>query len=565
MRLEIENVMGVKSAQVNLEPGTVVEVVGPNAAGKSSVAVSAQAVLAQEINPLGAPAAQRKTVYVKDGADRSSVVLADGDSSVTWIPGAGSITAPAFAPHSRPEAVGLIDYSSRIGVKERAAQMQAVLLPPPEEVVDGMRKALADYLDAEDLNGVLKVIGDRGWEAAAEIYSERARRAKSEWREVAGRNWGMKVAADWIPEGWLADYDNMTVPVADEKVVMARDALNALHHERGVSEAEAQQAENAKSSIPGLEDKLKATRDQLQPLVADESSIPLEAQRLKVGALERELSDAKKVLACPHCGGVVKLIEGALVADEGVSSALITAKLKKEKAHLDKLGETADALHLKIRALGKERDETWATLQQAEAAAKAGGMGLQTESNAVALAEAEAEVEEAKEVVRLVQAYHTATALHRTILRYTECAKAIGPQGIRSQLIARGIARLNAGLSVISEVAGWPEILADTSGHVTWNGRPSVLCSESERWRVQAAMQLSIAAISGSKAVVLDRADLLDANGRTALARAAERVTSKTGIAVLLCSTRSQGQAYQVPPWPIVWIEDGVTHETIKE
>ena len=43
--------------------------------------------------------------------------------------------------------------------------------------------------------------------------------------------------------------------------------------------------------------------------------------------------------------------------------------------------------------------------------------------------------------------------------------------------------------------------------------------------------------MTGSQAVVLDRADLLDADSRAGMVRMVERVTSKLGIAVLLCST----------------------------
>ena len=81
------------------------------------------------------------------------------------------------------------------------------------------------------------------------------------------------------------------------------------------------------------------------------------------------------------------------------------------------------------------------------------------------------------------------------------------------------------------------------------------LCSESEKWRSQAAIQLTLAAITGSKAVVLDRADLLDASNRAGLVKAVERVAGKTGLAVLICST-GQGNGYA--PWTQISIMDGI-------
>ena len=53
MKLSIERTLGIINAEIDLEPGRIVEVVGPNASGKTSIAVCAQAVLARESNPLG--------------------------------------------------------------------------------------------------------------------------------------------------------------------------------------------------------------------------------------------------------------------------------------------------------------------------------------------------------------------------------------------------------------------------------------------------------------------------------------------------------------------------------
>ena len=69
------------------------------------------------------------------------------------------------------------------------------------------------------------------------MYGDRARVAKREWAAIAGRTYGVRVAADWRPEGWLADYDHMTPQIAEERVTNARDALNALHRVQAISES----------------------------------------------------------------------------------------------------------------------------------------------------------------------------------------------------------------------------------------------------------------------------------------------------------------------------------------
>ena len=94
----------------------------------------------------------------------------------------------------------------------------------------------------------------------------------------------------------------------------------------------------------------------------------------------------------------------------------------------------------------------------------------------------------------------------------------------------------------------------------TGNGkRPALLCSESERWRAQASIQLTLAALTGSGAVVLDRGDILDEAGREGLRKACAAVLGKCPIAVLLCSTEQPGVVALWGSWPVVHIRDGRT------
>ena len=131
---------------------------------------------------------------------------------------------------------------------------------------------------------------------------------------------------------------------------------------------------------------------------------------------------------------------------------------------------------------------------------------VQTAADAAALAQAEQAVEDAKEVVRLVAAEFNAGKLHETVVRYTEIAKALGPEGVRAKMLVDGLKKLNAGLATIAKESGWPLTVVADNGGIASNDRPVALCSESERWRAQASIQLTLGAITGSKVVVLDRA-----------------------------------------------------------
>ena len=151
-------------------------------------------------------------------------------------------------------------------------------------------------------------------------------------------------------------------------------------------------------------------------------------------------------------------------------------------------------------------------------------------------------------MVKLVQAETDATRLHQTIIRYTEIARALGPEGVRSKMLADGMRKLNGGLAVVAKSSGWPlTTVGEGTCAVFVGDRPVALCSESERWRAQASIQMTLGAITGSKAVVLDRGDILDASNRAGLVAAVQaRFVKRLNMAVLLCST---GTPQPDAPW----------------
>ena len=108
MRLQVENTLGIIHAEVDIEPGQIVEVVGPNASGKTSLAVCAQAVLARDANPLGLSAADAKRSYPHDGADDARVTLVNqhGEGNDVWHPARGTMEGTIEAINGTPRSGG---------------------------------------------------------------------------------------------------------------------------------------------------------------------------------------------------------------------------------------------------------------------------------------------------------------------------------------------------------------------------------------------------------------------------------------------------------------------------
>ena len=125
-------------------------------------------------------------------------------------------------------------------------------------------------------------------------------------------------------------------------------------------------------------------------------------------------------------------------------------------------------------------------------------------------------------------------------------------------MLEDGLGNLNAGLDHLSNVSGWPAVTVDAKGVVMIAGThmtlPSVMCSESEKWRAQAMIQLTVGVLSESRVVMIDRADMLDKNGWDGLVKAVGVATAGKPMSVLLCST---GELDEDAPWRQVAIEKG--------
>ena len=569
MKLTIENLLGIRRAEVEIDG--IVEVVGANASGKTSIATVVQALTTHDANPLGIPAAQSKTVYPHDGDAEGYAEL----NGVEWRPGKGGITVDGgSAPLSRPEAVGLIDYTARRGEKERMESLQSALLPKTDTIVEAIGESLKKILPSRDLKGVLDVIRERGFDAAEGIYAERGREAKRQWQEVTGRNYGVKVAADWRPDGWLANMDSATPQEAEEGVTGAREQLSALHQVQSVSEAEAQAAEEAKDKIPEAQKAVGDLEAMMGESQADLDGLPLNQAAKAVKEAETELARQRQVskgiptITCPHCHGAVavseggdlvkanvQIIEAHINAAKGRVEIVEKALAKNIKTHGD-LQKKAQKLQEKNRECRDMLDKAKTNLAVLKKQSEKAGLSVDTEDRRSALLQAEQAVDDAKRIEDMVKAEVRASELNQTVSRYIEIARALGSQGVRAKMMEKGLRKLNAGLAVISDKTGWPLVTIADRGAVSWNDRPVALCSESERWRSQASIQLTLAAMTKSGVVVLDRADLLDNPNREGLVNAVQHVSQKTGIAVLLCST---GTKAEKSPWTQITVVGGKT------
>ena len=243
------------------------------------------------------------------------------------------------------------------------------------------------------------------------------------------------------------------------------------------------------------------------------------------------------------------------------------ARGKLEMLHIDAvaLEQTDRAANGEFQALKRSLDElnrkaevSGEVIDVVERMRRDEDKRLREEENGRALAEAEQELHDKEDVVEIVADALKSRALHDTITRYSIIAGAIGPRGVRNKLLEDGLGNLNAGLDHLSTAANWPHVSVDARGIVMIAGThmtlPSVMCSESERWRAQAMIQLTVGVLTDSKIVMIDRADMLDKDAWGGLVKAVGVATAGKPMSVLLCST---GELNADAPWRQVAIDKG--------
>ena len=573
MRIEIENCLGIERAELEVEAGEVVSVIGPNAAGKTSFAVAAAAVLGAEANPLGVSVADVRSVYLRDGASEGSAALYVDQSVIEWNPRQADIAVGGNVHLSRPECLGLVDLTARRGAKERAKLLQDILLPPADTVLEELRTALEERLPERDVIGVVEEVSKRGWESAAKVYEGRMQEAKRSWCNVTGRRqWGVKIASDWHPDGWLAEWDGTTVEAAEARLAEARGQRDVVLRVRAVDEAVLLAAEQARAALPALEAELETARQAEAEAKAEGESARARHQGFEatIGARTRDLagldaqattgSPGPDVLQCPHCGGAVKVIGTGDIGSPSIDFELVEwvePSQDEREAAAERLAEVRKTIQglLDEATLGRDRAKeeldvatgAWriadtqlkdvvSRLTQTRTAAEVSGEA-RTELTEHRREQAERAVSEAEAAIGKARAYREARGLNETVLHYTDIVRVIGPTGVRAQLLEGGHRRLNAGAAALASAAGWPAVTIGDDSMVRVAGRPAPLCSESERWRAQAVLQVTLAALTKSPAVVIDRADLLDPAGYAGLVAMAKLATSKVPVAIILCAT----------------------------
>lgn len=537
LKLRVRNFLGVAAVDIDIAGITLVG--GGNGAGKSSLLEAAGC--ASTMNPLARGLRNKKAAIalMADGKEAGAVKLqyreADG--------GAGDITiaypACSVAQTGKPVhmgsalGIGVVSYAS-LSADQRAAEITARFetVPTLADLVAWFKEHPCG-LQSDDIKAMMPGIEDQGWDAYHKAAVEHGTKIKGAWERITKRRFGTAIAKTWMPAGLLEgeDYD----PAAEAEVLQRlKDSLELLASQRAVSadfrrrlETDAARVDELETTLQRIEDETAVLNQRGEELIAERSHFI-------------DAADAHNSLKCPHCKkrvqydpkggerGTLHALKGAPTWDEIQDGRAAIARIDEErKGVVERLEKNArEAATVRAELLNAQRARK--TLDEIANLPVADDQAIAAARQAVVDQELKCQaVDRLGEAMRIAEEF----AEHEHVIA------AVAPGGVRSVVLRRKLSEINAKLAEISSTARFPDVQLNDDLEPLYAGRAYALISESERWRVDLAMQVLLAEQEGAKLLLVDRLDVLEPDARPGVLK----MLKARGIPTLMaCTARDQ-------------------------
>lgn len=549
MQATIKNFRTIGETSIEINP--IALICGLNGAGKTSIARAVAAAAT------GKPVPYEKVtkkdsgkLLLRHGTHSGSVTLGGdkGTIEIQWPK--GDVASTGTPPAASDIACGLVDL---LAMKEKDALSYLIKLLKAEPSIEDLKSEIdAEQIDIKLAEAIWQVIEAQGWEAAHKRAVETGQQRKGAWSQITGTAWGDEKAREWYPEGWE---DNMA-EISSEQLQIA------------VNKAKAKvEAEIAKNAVSQSErEKLQALVDkipELKELFFTKTQAAVKAQGM-LDELIKELSTtpnphAKEEYKCPHCEnplqinqttpGKFTLTKAESIRGDTKKASLKYAELCGKKSKLE--GENTAAINA-VNIAGSE-------LKQAEdAEKKLVDMPDVKEGSADALTFARVDLAAAEHKLSLVNKCSSAQAAMQQVVTNQKLVKMLSETGLRKKKLADCLdAFIASYIDPLCNDFGIPVATIDTDLNIDVGTTSYAMLSESEQFRVRTVFQLAIAKLENASLVIIDRADILDKNGRTRLFT----TIINAGIPALICMTLNNpdqapnlsGNGYGIS----YWIEKG--------
>ena len=553
MKLSVENMYGFNRLEENIPHGATL-VTGVNATGKSNLARILGALVAMEDNPEHFDMTWKKW-YMRENAQSGFAKLDD----VKWTPGsAGGISAPAgVKAMAHPHAVGLIDFvNSQRVVRQRTAVWEGLIMPDNPRV---LIEPAWPIKDRGKMEKVIELIEQHSWQDACKVYEDQRKDLKRRWHEVTGEAYGVKKANNWKPKHWHPDLDSMSHADVMAEMVNAKDDLTAMTTAQAVSATQVEEARHVRDVLlPEAEEELQALLTKLDKTKAkmEELAILSRDKQEKINKVDQfvrrmnQIIESSPAVHCPSCStGLEYDADGNLSVwqkpDADTLSQAVSQKdtvlervkpLIEEKEHITaELKDLTEYGH----DLTQKKDRLSGRIEVMRSQAAYADKTPTEETSYDKRSEAEKTLEVARQKFEAYEALQQANEFNKAINAVDQICQILGTSGVRTQHLDSVIDGMKEQLREMTALAGWHDIDLTHDYMLTVNGKPVVVCAESEKLKAQWSMQFLSAIYAKEKWVILDQADtLVDAWWEGLVTLVNELCSKDKELRVIVCGSQ---------------------------
>lgn len=549
MQLRVTNFRGIQSAEINLR--SIALIAGPNEAGKTSAAQALSAALTGESMPIKGVLKSQAGLLVRSGTAAGSIELSTKTGTTRIAYPSAKVSVEGQPPHASIFAAG-IQSIVNMDDKERVKILTEYLKATPTRA--DLDAALSLPKDAIDK--IWERIQSLGWDGTVKHYENQRATLKGQWLEVTGEQYGSKKAAQWLPKDWEHGLEGNSEANLAALVTDARDALEAALKTDAVDDAERTRLQGLADLLPARKvDLLAAENATTDPALAhqlEECQGFIAELTSKRDKLQQELSalpkpDQATGMPCPHCDTVLQVSGKSLVIAAVLSEDEITARQAAITAMAEKIGHVTTAINQHMTTVSRLKNqiqeaETTRTVKITEckrlvqeSVQAAASIQEQTGATAGTVSEDDCRntLARAEKTLAAFQAKSKADNRHTSIQTMENLITKIAPDGLRGEVLAKALAGFNASLEKFAAAASWRPVTLESDFLPCYGGTSYLLLSESAKFRVRVILQIGLAMIDGSQAMVIDAADILDKGGRNGLFKS----VAASGLPTLICMT----------------------------